>query len=375
MHRRITMAEARSLKDIKLDNAFKFGAGRYIQECGALKESAAEIARLGKKALLIAGPRALAATEGKVEKSLKEAGFPYLLSVYDGQNTYEQAKEHALLALTNGCDVIVGIGGGRIMDQAKASSHFAGDLPIVEIPTSIATCAAYAPLSVMYTKEGASLGSLRYDHEVNAVLVDLDVICKEPARYVASGILDGMAKFIEIQNGRSEIRLEEVGIGLYSAYTLAKMAYDVYQKEAIKACQDVAKGELTREVEDIAYLNIAICGVISGVSKGFGQTALGHETYELVRTFFTKEAAPYLHGEIVAVGDALQLAFNGHPEDIPAFQEFMRTMDMPITLRDLGIDPEDPRMEDLFQNLFHSPFMEPTPENEQKLRDAMKYLI
>ena len=369
------MAEARSLKDIKLDNAFKFGAGRYIQERGALGESAVEIARLGKKALLIAGPRALAATEGKIENSLREAGFPYLLSVYDGQNTYEQAKEHALMALTNGCDVIVGIGGGRIMDQAKASSHFAGDLPIVEIPTSIATCAAYAPLSVMYTKEGASLGSLRYDHEVNAVLVDLDVICKEPARYVASGILDGMAKFIEIQNGRSEIRLEEVGIGLYSACTLAKMAYDVYQKEAIKACQDVAKGELTREVEDITYLNIAICGVISGVSKGFGQTALGHETYELVRTFFTKEAAPYLHGEIVAVGDALQLAFNGHPEEIPAFQNFMRTMDMPITLRDLGIDPEDPRMEDLFQNLFHSPFMEPTPENELKLREAMKYLL
>ena len=369
------MAEARSLKDIKLDNAFKFGAGRYIQERGALEQSAAEISRLGKKALVIAGPRSLAATGGKVEQSLKEAGFPYLLSVYDGQNTYEQAKEHALMALTNGCDIIVGIGGGRIMDQAKATAHFAGALPVVEIPTSIATCAAYAPLSVMYTKEGASLGSLRYDHEVNAILVDLDVICKEPARYVASGILDGMAKFIEIQNGRSEIRLEETGIGLFSAYTIAKMAYEIYEKEAVKACRDVEKGELTREVEDIAYLNIAICGVISGVSKGFGQTALGHETYELVRTFFTKEAAPFLHGEIVAVGDALQLAFNGHPENIPQFQQFMRTMNMPVTLRDLGIDPDDPRMEDLFQNLFHSPFMEPTPENEKKLREAMKYLM
>ena len=31
------MAEARSLADIKLDNAYKFGAGRYIQEAGALR--------------------------------------------------------------------------------------------------------------------------------------------------------------------------------------------------------------------------------------------------------------------------------------------------------------------------------------------------
>ena len=34
---RIPKAEARSLADIKLDNAYKFGAGRYIQEAGALR--------------------------------------------------------------------------------------------------------------------------------------------------------------------------------------------------------------------------------------------------------------------------------------------------------------------------------------------------
>lgn len=56
-------------------------------------------------------------------------------------------------------------------------------------------------------------------------------------------------------------------------------------------------------MEDIAYLNVAVAGIVSGVSKGFGQTALGHETYELVRTHFTQEAKPYLHGEIVAIGD------------------------------------------------------------------------
>ena len=154
------------------------------------------------------------------------------LSLYPDQNTYERAKEHALQALTTGCQVIVGIGGGRIMDQAKATAHFAGDLPIVEVPTSIATCAAFAPLSVMYTAEGTSLGSLRYDHEVNAIVMDMDVICKEPPRYAASGIMDGMAKMIEIQNGRSEILLDDVSIGLFTAYTIAEMAYHVYEKEA-----------------------------------------------------------------------------------------------------------------------------------------------
>ena len=258
------MAEARSLADIKLDNAYKFGAGRYLQEAGALNLLGGEVARLGKKALVIAGPRAWAATEGKAEKSLKDAGVEFELSLYPDQNTYERAKEHALQALTTGCQVIVGVGGGRIMDQAKATAHFAGDLPIVEVPTSIATCAAFAPLSVMYTAEGASLGSLRYDHEVNAIVMDMDVICKEPPRYAASGIMDGMAKMIEIQNGRSEILLDDVSIGLFTAYTIAEMAYHVYEKEAHQACHDIAEGKLTKAVEDIAYLNVAVAGIVSG---------------------------------------------------------------------------------------------------------------
>ena len=368
------MAEARSLADIKLDNAYKFGAGRYLQEAGALNLVGNEVARFGKKALVIAGPRAWAATEGKVEKSLRDADVAFELSIYPDQNTYERAKEHALQALTSGCEVIVGVGGGRIMDQAKAAAHFAGDLPVVEVPTSIATCAAFAPLSVMYTAEGASLGSLRYDHEVNAIVMDMDVICKEPPRYAASGIMDGMAKMIESQNGRREILLDDVSIGLFTAYTIAEMAYRVYEKEAHQACRDIAEGKLTKAVEDIAYLNVAVAGIVSGVSKGFGQTALGHETYELVRTYFTQEAKPYLHGEIVAIGDCLQMAFNGHPEQVTPFRDFMRSMDMPLTLEDIGIDPNSPKMENLFQDLFHSPFMEPTAENEGRLREAMCYL-
>ena len=369
------MAEARSLADIKLDTAYKFGAGRYIQEAGALSLLGGEVARLSKKALVIAGPRAWDATQGKAAQSLTDAGVAYELSIYAGQNTYERAREHALQALTTGCGVIVGVGGGRIMDQAKAAAHFAGDLPVVQVPTSIATCAAYAPLSVMYTAEGASLGSLRYDHEVNAIVMDMDVVSKAPSRYAASGIMDGMAKMIEIQNGRSEILLDDVSIGLFTAYTIAEMAYHVYEKEAHQACRDIADGKLTKAVEDIAYLNVAVMGIISGASKGFGQTALGHETYELVRTHFTKEASPYLHGEIVAIGDCLQFAFNGHPEQVAPFRDFMRSMNMPLTLQDIGIDPTSPKMENLFNDLFHSPFMEPTPENAARLREAMRYLV
>ena len=68
-------------------------------------------------------------------------------------------------------------------------------------------------------------------------------------------------------------------------------------------------------------------------------------------------------------------------EDCPAMdivEELYRlayeAFNKPLTLEDIGIDPNSPKMENLFQDLFHSPFMEPTAENEGRLREAMCYL-
>ena len=47
------MAEARTLEEIKLDNAYKFGAGRYIQQRQALETVAEEVGRLGKSRSLL----------------------------------------------------------------------------------------------------------------------------------------------------------------------------------------------------------------------------------------------------------------------------------------------------------------------------------
>lgn len=376
------MAEARTLDEIKLDNAYKFGAGRYIQQRQALETAAEEVGRLGKKPYIIAGPRAWEATEGRLEKTLRDAGMAFELSIYPGQNTYEKAKEHAAKAIESGCDVIMGVGGGRIMDQSKAAAYFGGvelslprgHMPVVQVPTSIATCAAYAPLSVMYTEEGASLGSLRHNFEMDAVIVDMDVIAKEPPRYVASGILDGMAKMVEMQNGHDHIDIEEFDVGLVTAFTLAKYTMETYRSRGMQAMQDVAEQKLTKAVEDIAYLNIAVAGIISGCSKGFGQTALGHECYELIRTHFTKEAKDFIHGEIVAVGQSMQLSFNGQEDQIPALREMMKTFHMPLTLKDIGIEPTEENVEKLYQDLYHSPFVKDCPEEAERLRKAMKWL-
>ena len=135
------------------------------------------------------------------------------------------------------------------------------------------------------------------------------------------------------------------------------------------------EGKLTKTVEDIAYLNVAVAGIISGCSKGFGQTALGHECYELIRTHFTQEAKDFLHGEIVAVGQSMQLSFNGQEDRIPELREMMRSFGMPLTLADIGIDPTPENVQVLYDNLYHSPFVEDTPQQAQRLKQAIRWLV
>ena len=214
------------LETVTFDPAIKYGAGRYRQEKNLLEECGKEISRFGKKAFIIAGNRAWNAVKERMIPGFEKAGLEYELHLYGGKCSYEAAREYAEKCKAENCNEVVGIGGGLVMDFAKAVGEYA-DTGVVNIPTSIATCAAFTTMSVMYTPEGAKKDCWRFEHEVDAVLVDLQVIAECPIRYAAAGILDAMAKKIEIQNGKPKMYLSENKIDLFSAYKMAEYTYEV----------------------------------------------------------------------------------------------------------------------------------------------------
>ena len=68
--------------------------------------------------------------------------------------------------------------------------------------------------------------------------------------------------------------------------------------------------------------------------------ALAHGMYDGIRKYYTEEASAFLHGEIVAVGILIQMAYNDCSKDeIAAVKNMMKDMDMPITLTDIGLPP------------------------------------
>ena len=91
---------------------------------------------------------AFAAVKERLIPGFEKAGLEYVVEIYEGACSYEGAKEYGDKALAAGCDEVVGIGGGKIMDFAKAVGESAG-LGVVNIPTSMSTCAPFTTMSVM----------------------------------------------------------------------------------------------------------------------------------------------------------------------------------------------------------------------------------
>ncbi|MCD8122421.1 MAG: iron-containing alcohol dehydrogenase family protein [Clostridiales bacterium] len=356
-----------------LDEAIKFGAGRYRQGRGVLDAAGEEICRFGKKLYIIAGERAFEASKARLLPSLERAGLNYTVTVYTGFCSYEAAKKLAYECRLQECDEVVGVGGGKIMDLAKAVAETAG-VGVYNIPTSAATCAAFTCMSIMYTEEGAYLDNWRYEHEVDGVLADVDVIAKCPARYAASGIIDAMAKWIEIPNGKPEMRLEDTRYDIYTAYCMSAPLYQTLHQLGRQAIEDICHCDATRAVEYLTFMNIAVTGNVANITRSFGQSALAHTVYYGIRTLFP-EAIHALHGEIVGVGLLLQLAYNSNEKEVGPLKEYMKALDLPLTLKELGIAETKEALDRLEGYLAGSSFVEGGRECRERLHKAIDFMV
>src|SRR5919205_1191320 len=117
------------------------------------------------------------------------------LTVFCAPSRYTQGKG-ATSALELGARTIVGAGGGKVLDTARAA---AADLklPVVNCPTVASSDAPCSALSVIYTDEGVFQEYRFYRKNPDLVLVDTQVIAQGPVRLLVAGMGDALATWFE----------------------------------------------------------------------------------------------------------------------------------------------------------------------------------
>ncbi|MGI2907627.1 iron-containing alcohol dehydrogenase family protein [Tolypothrix sp. VBCCA 56010] len=303
---------------------------KVIRGAGALTSCGEAISRLGNRPLILAGDRTLAIIQTHLQPVLQQ--LQVAQASYGADCCEDSLKSLRKAAKEHLADVIIGVGGGKALDTAKLIAHQL-QLPVVTIPTSAATCAAWTALSNVYSDKGAFLYDVALSQCPDLLILDYDLIETAPQRTLVAGIGDAIAKWYEasVSSGHSEQTL------IISAVQQARILRDIlFQKSA--AALQTPGSEVWREVVDATVL---LAGVIGGIGGAQCRTVAAHAVHNGL-THICKHDS--IHGEKVAYGILVQLRLEemvqGSQLAAAARQQLLKfytEIGLPQKLSDLGL--------------------------------------
>ena len=106
-----------------------------------------------KKALVLISQGGYKRIGKMIEDSFAENNCELVFDYFNGECSANEINRLLKVVKDNGCDLTIGIGGGKIFDTAKAVAHYAGTQVFI-CPTITSTDAPCSALSVIYTDEG-----------------------------------------------------------------------------------------------------------------------------------------------------------------------------------------------------------------------------
>ena len=287
----------------------------YACEPGLLEHAGELVSKYGRRAFIIAGERAWQAVEKTLAPGLEAWHIAWARQTLRGYPTCEKALDLVSQSAQARADLIIGIGGGKVCDMAKAVANLRG-IPAVNIPTVAGTCACWAARSILYTEDGDFDRILWNAANPSMVLADVDVLIRAPKRYLASGIMDTLAKWYEFE---PLIEAEPGDIVLRQDVAVAKLAKDILEALGPGAMADGPDPEAFRQVLDAIFF---LAGATGSFANGAAYQGFAHPWY--YATTRVPESRHRLHGEKVAFGLLVQFILKEKPRAF--IDEYLRQL-------------------------------------------------
>ncbi|MFR2774589.1 MAG: glycerol dehydrogenase [Anaerostipes sp.] len=308
---------------------------RYIQGKGEMRNLCSYAEKFGKNLFVLTS----ASGRKRVESSINEGkgSSTIIYDVFQGECCMTEIHRLMEIVKESASDVVVGIGGGKIHDTAKAVAYYTGK-PVMIVPTIASTDAPCSALSVIYTDDGVFEKYLFLPSSPNMVLVDTDIVSKAPVRLLISGMGDALATYFEARAcKRSDADNCVGGKCTLAAMNLAQLCYDTLMDSGIQAMTATKEGICTKAVENIIEANT----YLSGIGFESGGLAGAHAIHNGLTAI--PETHKLYHGEKVAFGTLVQLVLEDAGEDeIMEVIDFCTETGLPVTLKELGIKKVKP---------------------------------
>ena len=155
--------------------------GKVIRGAGVLSTVAVEVANLGTRPLIIAGNQTINISQKSLQPLFQSPEIDPICVSYGADCCEASLKALGQQAREHQADVIIGFGGGKALDTAKLVAHQL-QLPVVTIPTSGATCAAWTALSNVYSETGAFLYDVALSRCPDVLMLDYDLLQTAPPK-------------------------------------------------------------------------------------------------------------------------------------------------------------------------------------------------
>ena len=222
--------------------------------------------------------------------------------------------------------VVLGVGGGKIIDVAKLASTNAHNY-FISVPTTASHDGIASPMASIKNDIGSVSKSA---NSPMAVVADTGIINDSPFRLIASGCADIVSNYTAIKDWKLAYRLRNEPYS-ESAAALSEMT----AKLIIKSSDSIKEG--LEESARIVVKSLFSSGMAISIA-GSSRPASGSEhlfSHALDRV----AKKPALHGEQCGVGTIMMMHLHGG--NWRSIQNILKTIGAPTTAAELGVDDDE----------------------------------
>jgi glycerol dehydrogenase len=310
---------------------------RSAQRCvigpGATGQTGEHAARLGRRALVVGGTRAIEAVRPTLLPSLDERGVAHHVEQGDHvRKTRESVEALARVGREQGAELVIGCGGGAVMDCGKGIARELG-LPLINVPTTAATNACgTAGASI----EGDAVPRRTWYQGADVIVADTAIIARAGGRLLASGMGDALPTWYGAQIALNRTGGAEVAA---TRLAMARLCTELIRTHGARAYRACERGEPAPEVDRVVEAVVYCSGV-----AGFGMAG-DHSLHPARIARCTRQV---IHGEWVAFGLLVRVVLGGEfAAELPGLVTFLRSVDLPTRFADFGL--QDPTRDELLE--------------------------